>query len=175
MKIFLKVLSALTLIVIFSCGNSYAATTTSVSQNLGLNFGTLSAGTGGTIKTNGTAVTGGVKSLGGGVQNGSFIVTGTNATTGPSRTLFKVFITGVPASLTSSGNTANVAVSLSSTSVVTSQTYNFSSGNGTRTLTIPTYGTLTVSGTQAAGSYSGSHNVVACNCTFGSCPTTSCL
>jgi len=174
MKIFFRILPVLS--TIFFYNNSLAASTSGVSQNLALNFGTLSAGTGGTIKTNGAAVTGGVKNLGGVVQNGSFTVTGTNNTSGSSQTRFKVFITGAPASLNSGSNTANVSVSLSSSSVVTSQTFDFSSGNGTKTLVIPTYGTLTVSGTQAAGSYTGSHSIVACNCdTAGVCPSTSCL
>jgi hypothetical protein len=174
MKIFFKILSVLS--VIFFYNNSLAATTSGVSQSLALNFGTLSAGTGGTIKTNGSAVTGGVKKLGGVVQNGSFTVTGTNNTSGTTPTKFIVFITGSPASLTNGSNTANVSVSLSSTSVITSQTFNFATGTGTKTLAVPTYGILTVSGTQAAGAYTGSHNIVACDCdTAGVCPSTSCL
>ena len=157
MKNFVKTFSVL--VLLFSYHDSHSTVVSSVTQSVALNFGKIAGNTGGTITSAGV-VTGSVKKIGTSFLNGSFTVARSNV----NPKAFAVYLVSVPANLTASANTAPLILSLNTTF---SQAKNYSGPivftKGT-SQTIPVYGRLTVSGTQAAGNYSGSYTVYACAC-----------
>ena len=153
---------------IFFSKSAFCATVSSITQDTAIRFGTIDALSGGTINN---CVASGPKILSGsGCTAATFSVTGTD-NAGANSTTFKIFITSPDPNLTSSGNNAAVQFSLSSSSVVDSQTYDFASGSGLKSLSITLYGNLSVSFGQAAGNYSGNYSVVACSCDNDGCPS----
>jgi hypothetical protein len=162
-------------IFFFSClsfvSASFCATISSISQDTSLNFGTIDPLSGGTIAN---CTPSGPKILtGSSCTNASFTVVGEDSA-GANSTTFVVFITNPNENLTSSGGgSAAISFSLSSGSNISSQTYNFAGGSGSKNFPLSAYGTLTLgnNASQAAGSYNGNYTITACSCNNDECPS----
>lgn len=163
---------ALTLLFTMLANWGYCtAAITSVSQTTGINFGTVSAGTGGTINSNVGAPTGGVKKVGGTFQNASFTVAGTAS--GAQRNI-KVFITTAqPVTLSNGGSTSTSTTSFNIPPAATI-TRVYSVTTGAFSLVVPVYGVWTLANGQTPGTYNGTYSVIACGCSgnSGTCPAT---
>ncbi len=167
-NIFLKTFFLTLLLIGPPYNNAFCATISSLSQSTAMNFGSIDALSGGSINN---CVASGPKILSGsGCTASSFSIVGSDSA-GANSTTFKVFITNADPNLTSSGNSAAVTFSLSSSSSVDSQTYDFTPGSGSKTFPITIYGNLTISNGQAQGNYSGNYTVTACSCDNDGCPS----
>lgn len=135
-----------------------------------MSFGLIDPISGGTINS---CTPSGPKIISNDCTNASFVVYGEDSS-GANATTFKVFITDADSNLSNAGNTAPISFSLDPNSVVTSKTYDFPAGVGSKNINVFVYGNLTLGNvaSQVSGSYNGNYTVTACSCSSSGCPET---
>ena len=155
----------------------FAAVINSISQTVAMGFGLNTPGnSGGTIKTSIACVnaSGTAKKVGTNATfpcaNASFVINGKNNSSGSSRNRVRVII---PASMTvtSGTNSMNVSLTLSNSfSGIVDRNFDLSGvSGGSGSVTVPIYGTITLSSAQAEGDYSGTFTFKACNNSLSNC------